>query len=113
MSLDNEIYRALAEQTADHILVTDIDGTILYVNPAFEQLTGYCKEEVLGQNPRIMKSGLHDAEFYKEMWQTILSGQIFRGMTVNRKKDGAFITKKNDHSGKRYQRPNHPPYLHR
>jgi PAS domain S-box-containing protein len=90
MNLDNEIYRALAEQTADHILVTDPDGIILYVNPAFEVVTGYTKEDVVGQNPRILKSGVHDTTFYQKLWQTVLSGQIFRGMSVNKKKDGTF-----------------------
>ena len=90
MNLDNEIYRALAEQTADHILVTDPDGIILYVNPAFEVVTGYTKEDVIGQNPRILKSGAHDTAFYQKLWQTVLSGQIFRGMSVNKKKDGTF-----------------------
>lgn len=89
MSLDNALYRALVEQTADHVLVTDTEGTILYVNPAFEQLTGYTKEEVLGQTPRILKSGTHDRAFYKKMWQTMLAGEAFRGTTVNKRKDGS------------------------
>ncbi len=88
MNLDNEIYRALAEQTADHILVTNPDGVILYVNPAFEVVTGYTKEDVIGQNPRILKSGVHDKAFYQKLWQTVLSGQTFRGMSINKKKDG-------------------------
>jgi PAS domain S-box-containing protein len=89
MSLDNEIYRALAEQTADHILVTDPDGLILYVNPAFTIVTGYSPEEVLGQNPRILKSGVHDQAFYEKLWDTVLSGKVFRGMSINKKKDGS------------------------
>ncbi|MCA9899469.1 MAG: GAF domain-containing protein [Anaerolineales bacterium] len=106
MSLDNEIYRALAEQTADHILVTDPDGIILYVNPAFTTVTGFTAEEVLGQNPRILKSGLHDNAFYKNLWGTVLSGQVFRGMSVNKKKDGSLyyeektITPVKDNNGK-------------
>ncbi|MCB9008946.1 MAG: GAF domain-containing protein [Ardenticatenaceae bacterium] len=89
MSLDNEIYRALAEQTADHILVTDVEGSILYVNPAFTTVTGYKPAEVLGKNPRILKSGMHDTAFYENLWQTVLSGETFRGMSVNKKKDGS------------------------
>ncbi|MAT95694.1 MAG: hypothetical protein CL608_00890 [Anaerolineaceae bacterium] len=88
MNLDNEIYRALAEQTDDHILITDPDGTILYVNPAFEAVTGYTAKEVLGKTPRILKSGEHDDAYYEDMWQTMLSGKSFRGMSINRKKDG-------------------------
>ena len=91
MSLNNEIYHALAEQTADHILVTDPDGKILYVNPAFEHLTGYCKEEVLGQTPQLMKSGQHDQKFYQELWDTVLAGKTFRQMVINRKKDGTLF----------------------
>ncbi|MFZ1397288.1 MAG: GAF domain-containing protein, partial [Candidatus Promineifilaceae bacterium] len=106
MSLDNEIYRALAEQTADHILVTDPDGLILYVNPAFTTVTGYTAEEVIGQNPRILKSGMHDKAFYKKLWDIVLSGQVFRGMSVNKKKDGTLyyeektITPVTDAAGK-------------
>ena len=89
MSLDNEIYRALAEQTADHILVTDPKGKILYVNPAFTTVTGYTLEEVKGKRPNILKSGEHDKTFYTNLWETVLAGQVFRGMTVNKKKDGS------------------------
>jgi len=70
------------------ILVTDENGEILYVNEAVEQISGYKKEELIGQNPRIFKSGLNPPEFYKEMWDTILSGKIFNSITPNRKKNG-------------------------
>jgi PAS domain S-box-containing protein len=76
------------EQTADHVLITDKQGTIEYVNPAFERLTGYTKEEVIGQTPRILKSGKYTQEFYKKLWQTILSGQVFRATILNKKKNG-------------------------
>ncbi|WP_420645531.1 GAF domain-containing protein [Candidatus Leptofilum sp.] len=89
MNLENEIFYALAQQTADHILVTALDGTILYVNPAFETVTGYTANEVLGKTPQILKSGKHEPSFYEEMWQTILSGHTFRGVTINKKKDGS------------------------
>ena len=89
MSLNREIYRALAEQTADHILVTDVDGIILYVNPAFEVVTGYTAEEAIGKTPRILKSGNHKQSFYKNLWQTVLSGKTFRGVSINKKKDGS------------------------
>ncbi len=88
MNLDNEIFRALAEQTDDHILITDPEGVILYVNPVFESITGYSAEDVLGKTPRILKSGRHDNTFYEKLWQTVLSGKTFRGMSVNKKKDG-------------------------
>ena len=78
------------EQSADLILITSPDGTIQYVNTAFEQHTGYSREEALGKTPRILKSGVQPPEFYKELWSTILAGKLWTGSFVNRKKDGAF-----------------------
>ncbi|MEI7436158.1 MAG: PAS domain S-box protein [bacterium] len=65
---------AAIEQAHDVVVVTDHEGAILYVNPAFEKVTGYSRQEALGQNPRILKSGKHDAEFYRRMWNTLASG---------------------------------------
>jgi len=76
------------EQTADSVVITDRHGVIEYVNPAFEKLTGYTKEEVLGQTPKILKSGKHGQRFYQEFWETILSGRTFRGVFINKKKNG-------------------------
>ncbi|MEK7403542.1 MAG: SpoIIE family protein phosphatase [Acidobacteriota bacterium] len=76
------------EQTADAVLITDHKALIEYVNPAFERTTGYSASEVLGRNPRMLKSGQHDEEFYAAMWKTLLAGQPFRGAIVNRKKSG-------------------------
>ncbi len=76
------------EQAADVVVMTNREGTIEYVNPAFEKLTGYASEEALGQNPRFLKSGTHDAHFYQELWQTILRGEVYRGVMINRKKSG-------------------------
>ncbi|GAB6184151.1 sensor domain-containing phosphodiesterase [Thermodesulfovibrio hydrogeniphilus] len=70
------------------ILVTDENGKIIYVNEAVEKISGYKREELIGKNPRIFKSGLNPPEFYKEMWDTILSGKIFHSITPNRKKSG-------------------------
>ncbi len=75
-------------QTADSVVVTDQQGIIEYVNPAFESTTGYTREEVLGKTPRILKSGQHDSNFYKGLWDRLLAGQAFRGTIVNRKKCG-------------------------
>ena len=75
-------------QTADIVVITDKDGKIEYVNPAFEAHTGYKAEEVIGQTPRILNSGKQDQSFYERLWQTILSGEVFRGILVNKKKDG-------------------------
>jgi sigma-B regulation protein RsbU (phosphoserine phosphatase) len=76
------------EQTADSVIITDKDGIIEYVNPAFETTTGYGREEALGKNPRILKSGYHDQTFYEKLWNTVQSGDPFRGAIVNRKKNG-------------------------
>lgn len=73
---------------ANGIVITDRRGIIVYVNPAVTQLTGYKFNELIGQNPRILKSGKHDEKFYKEIWKTINSGKVWEGEIVNRKKDG-------------------------
>jgi PAS domain S-box-containing protein len=80
---------AALEAAANAILITDPQGDIQWVNPAFEALTGYAAQEAVGLNPgRLIKSGLHEQAFYQQMWETILSGQIWRGELVNRRKDG-------------------------
>ena len=76
------------EHAAEGVLITDIDGTIEYVNKACERLTGYEKEELLGRNPRMLKSGEHDGAFYRQMWKTIKAGKVWSGSMINRKKDG-------------------------
>ena len=86
-----ELVRKLSravEQSADTVMITDRKGTIEYVNPAFEALTGHAREEARGKTPRILKSGEQDAETYQEMWKAILGGNVFRGIMVNRKKNG-------------------------
>lgn len=76
------------EQTADSVIITDRNGIIEYVNHAFEELTGYAKEEAIGKTPAIVKSGLMDKKFYEQLWGTILSGKVFRAELANRKKSG-------------------------
>jgi PAS domain S-box-containing protein len=76
------------EQTADSVLITDRQGTIEYVNPAFEATTGYSSAEAVGRSPNILKSGVQRPEYYRELWTTIIGGETFRGTTVNRKKNG-------------------------
>ena len=76
------------EQSADGVMVTTRQGIIEYVNPAFETLSGYKLEEICGETPRILKSGEQGPEFYKEMWNTVLAGNVHRGILVNRKKNG-------------------------
>ena len=95
----------VVEQTADSVVLTDTQGIIQYVNPAFEATTGYSREEALGQTPRILKSGLHDPEFYRQMWAQFSHGLAFKGMVINRKKTGELywaqqtITSIRDESG--------------
>ena len=76
------------EQAADHIVITDFNGTILYANPAFERLTGYAREETYGHTPRLLKSEKQDPSAFGRMWSTLLAGDVFRGTFVNRKKSG-------------------------
>lgn len=77
------------EQGPLSILLTNYNGIIEYVNPRFEELTGYKKEEVIGKKPGIVSSGYHSREFYEEMWREIRSGNQWRGVFHNRKKDGS------------------------
>ncbi|MBI5816527.1 MAG: PAS domain S-box protein [Nitrospinae bacterium] len=79
------------EQSAEAIIVTGADGAIQYVNPAFERVTGYTKAEAVGQTPRILKSGKHGGEFYRELWEHIKAGNVWRGVFVNKKKDGTLF----------------------
>jgi PAS domain S-box-containing protein len=76
------------EQSPASVVVTDIDGNIEFVNPRFTQITGYALEEVLGQNPRVLKSGHTPPEEYKRLWETITSGGSWRGELLNKKKNG-------------------------
>lgn len=76
------------EQSADGVMITNRQGIIEYVNPAFEALTGYTREEVRGKTPRLLKSGEQGPEFYQDMWKTLLAGNVYRGLLVNRKKNG-------------------------
>lgn len=76
------------EKVADSIFITDCNGVIEYMNPAFETITGYCREEALGQTPRIIKSGKHDEQFYQQIWETLLQGEVYRNVFINRRKDG-------------------------
>lgn len=79
------------EQADEDIVITDPDGIIQYVNPAFEKITGYGREEAIGHTPRILKSGVHDQAFYKDLWNTVKNGNIWRGTITNRRKDGKLI----------------------
>ncbi|MFZ3266339.1 MAG: PAS domain S-box protein [Terriglobales bacterium] len=79
---------AAIEQAAESTVITDIDARIQYVNPAFTRITGYGAVEVIGQNPRILKSNRERPEYYRDLWNTILAGQVWHGELINRRKDG-------------------------
>jgi PAS domain S-box-containing protein len=83
---------AVLEAAANAIVITDTEGRIQWVNPAFTRLTGYTAGEAAGQNPRLLKSGKHDTEFYSSLWRTISSGEVWHGEVVNRRKDGTSYT---------------------
>ncbi len=97
--------RAL-EQSPASVIITSIDGIIEYVNPKFEEVSGYTAKEAIGQNPRILKSGDKSHEDYKSMWDTLLAGKEWRGVFHNKRKDGsiyweaASISPLRDESGK-------------
>jgi diguanylate cyclase (GGDEF)-like protein/PAS domain S-box-containing protein len=83
---------AALQAAANSIVITDNQGTILWTNQAFSQLTGYSAEEVLGKNLRLLKSGEQDAAFYAALWNTITAGNVWHGEVINRKKDGSLYT---------------------
>ncbi len=76
------------EQSPAAVIITDTQGTIEFVNPQFTEVTGYTAAEAVGMNPRILKSGKHDAQFYRDLWETITAGRDWRGELCNKKKDG-------------------------
>lgn len=78
------------DASANAVMITDTDGIVQWVNSAFTALTGYTSNEVIGKNPRqLVKSGKHDQAFYRNMWETITSGKVWQGETINRRKDGS------------------------
>ena len=89
---ERERLMSAIEQARETIIITDADAVIKYVNPAFERITGYSRAEAVGKNPNIVKSGRHDAGFYKEMWDTLARGETWRGEIINKKKDGTLYT---------------------
>jgi PAS domain S-box-containing protein len=76
------------EQAAESVVITDTKGKILYANPAFEKTSGYTCAEVLGQNPRLLKSGKQDPEFYRQMWDVLGCEETWHGHFINKRKDG-------------------------
>jgi PAS domain S-box-containing protein len=79
------------EQAAEDIIITDREGIIQYVNPAFEKITGYSRREAIGRTPRFLKSGVHEPAFYEHLWKTIKGGEVWNGRITNRRRDGKLI----------------------
>ncbi len=92
---ERERLLAAIEQTAEIIVITDPEGTIQYVNPAFEKITGYLREEAIGKNPRILKSNEHDEAFYRALWETISNGTPWKGVFINKRKNGTLYHEEN------------------
>jgi len=85
---DLRSFRQAVEHAGHVIMITETDGTIEYVNPEFESVTGYSKEEVVGRTPAVLNSGEHNEECYRELWGTILDDEIWEGELINERRDG-------------------------
>jgi phosphoserine phosphatase RsbU/P len=83
-----QLLSAVVEQTDDSVIVTDPEGVIEYVNPAAAKVTGFSERELVGQTPRLLRSGLHDEAFYAQLWKTLLEGRVYQGTIINRRKSG-------------------------
>jgi len=91
LEVDRKRLSTAIEYASETVVITDANGTIQYVNPAFEKLTGYTRKEAIGQNPRILSSGQHSRAFYQEMWSTLHRGESWIGNFINKKKDGSLF----------------------
>jgi PAS domain S-box-containing protein len=89
--IDKRDLADFVDHASDGVFITDENGGIVYVNAACEQISGYHRDELAGQNPRIFKSDKHDESLYTELWQTILRGDVWRGRLFNRCKDGSYF----------------------
>jgi len=89
IALEKRILSQAIEQTTESIIITNKNGAIEYVNPAFTKISGYSAEEAVGKNPRILKSGNQTSEYYKNMWSTITAGEVWQSALVDRRKDGS------------------------
>ena len=87
-------FSKIVEQSPLSVVITDLDGTIEYVNKSFEEITGYQREEVIGKDPSVLKSGRHNSEYYQELWETVLSGETWEGEFYNQKKNGDYYWEK-------------------
>ena len=88
---ERAILAAAIGQAAESVIITDREGVIQYVNPEFTRVTGYAAEECVGMTPRILKSGAHGPEFYEAMWAALKRGEVWKGVIINRRKDGGLF----------------------
>ena len=88
---DRLLLMRAVEQSIESIVITDTTGAIVYANPAFTQVTGYTSEDVVGRNPRLLKSGKQDPDYYRAMWDVLSRGEVWSGRFINRKKDGSLF----------------------
>ncbi len=89
MEAELRVQIAALNSAANSIVITDLKGTIQWVNEAFTKLTGYSAADAIGQTPRVLKSGKHDDQFYGQMWTTIIAGSVWRGEVINRRRDSS------------------------
>jgi len=89
---ERERLRLAVEHTAETVIITDTEGAIRYVNPAFEKTSGYRKEEVLGRNVSLLESGYHSRDYFDEIWKILRSGRSWKGRFINKKKEGSIFT---------------------
>jgi PAS domain S-box-containing protein len=87
----NRLLVAALESAGDGVMVTDLQGTILHVNRALEQLSGYGRDELIGNKPSLLKSGQHPPEVYRKLWETVLGRRVWEGELTNRRKDGRIV----------------------
>lgn len=88
LAAEREMMSRALEQSADAVMITSVDGSIVYVNAAFEEVSGYTQDEVLGRNPGFLKSGFQESEFYARLWKNLINGLPFTDIFINRRKDG-------------------------
>ena len=88
---------AAINQAGQAVVITDQRGTILYVNAAFTEMTGYSVQDAIGATPRLWKSNQQDPAYYRQLWKTITAGRNWHGELINRRKDGSLYTGGDDH----------------
>ncbi len=91
-AIDRERLFQAVRQSGEAIIITDPQGLIEYANPTFERISGYSLQEAMGKKTNLVKSGMHDEAFYRELWQTISAGKAWKGRFINKKKDGSLFT---------------------